>query len=200
VAFSTPPLWPVPPQGWEPGPDWRPDPCWPAAPADWVFWSDAPNTDGGAAQAIPKPVAEAHTSALTVAADPSTEALQALSVDSGSAAKPRVLGHLPLADTVHRTRDRMSTLVAAANRVVNPIRVLYGATAVAGLTLFGWMFTTLRFNPEWNFDGWMWRGVWPVLALVCGLVLGVAGIAGTRRWDHRRWVRHRIARREVATP
>src|SRR4051812_13489249 len=37
--FLVPPGWPTPPPGWVPPPDWKPDPTWPAAPSDWVWWS-----------------------------------------------------------------------------------------------------------------------------------------------------------------
>ncbi|WP_329260778.1 DUF4041 domain-containing protein [Actinoallomurus sp. NBC_01490] len=58
--FNSPPGWPVPPAGWEPPAGWQPDPAWPAAPADWQFWIEAPQTPdlrdpGSGSAAVPSP-------------------------------------------------------------------------------------------------------------------------------------------------
>lgn len=38
--FNPPPGWPLPPLGWQPGPNWQPDPSWPMPPVGWSFWID----------------------------------------------------------------------------------------------------------------------------------------------------------------
>ncbi len=80
--------------------------------------------------------------------------------------------------------------------MVNPPRALYAAAAVAGTALFLWMFILVRFSSEWTFGGWMWRGVWPVLAMCVGLVVAVAGAARARRWNYTRWTRRHRASTE----
>lgn len=74
--------------------------------------------------------------------------------------------------------------------------MLYGAAALVGAVLFGWLFVTLRFTPAWTYDGWMWRGAWPVLAMLAGLALVTAGVLGVLRWNHARWAHRRIRRHE----
>jgi hypothetical protein len=40
MKFSSPPGWPVPPEGWSPPAGWQPQPDWPPAPEGWSFWTD----------------------------------------------------------------------------------------------------------------------------------------------------------------
>jgi hypothetical protein len=60
-------------------------------------------------------------------------------------------------------------------------------TAV-GAALFGWVFVAIRFSEQWNYGGWMWRGFWPVVAMMAGLGLILVGAAGIWRWGSERWV------------
>lgn len=83
---------------------------------------------------------------------------------------------------------------AAANvaRVmVNPPRVLYAAAAAAGAALFLWMFILVRFTSEWTLSGWMWRGMWPVLAMCVGLTVAISGTLRARWWSYSRWTQRR---------
>jgi len=76
-------------------------------------------------------------------------------------------------------------------RRVNPIRFAYIVAAAAGLALFLWIFITLRFNEEWIYVGWDWRGPLPLAAMGAGVALMVVGIAGARRWKYVRWQHRR---------
>jgi hypothetical protein len=76
---------------------------------------------------------------------------------------------------------------------VNPIRLGYGLTAVVGGALFGWFFALLRLSPNWIYEGWLWGGAMPVVAMFVGVAIGIVGAVGVRRWDHARWLRWRAA-------
>lgn len=71
--------------------------------------------------------------------------------------------------------------------MVNPPRALYASSAVASVALFLWMFLLVRFSSEWTFGGWMWRGMWPVVAMCVALLVAVAGAARARWWNYARW-------------
>lgn len=86
--------------------------------------------------------------------------------------------------------NRLRAAVEALDGVVNPARAGYAIAAVTGLSMFGWLFTTLRFTPQWTGDGWLWQGFWPVLTMLAGLLIGLVGVVGVRRWDKARWQRH----------
>lgn len=83
-------------------------------------------------------------------------------------------------------------------RVVNPMRLGYAAMTMFGIALFAWMFVDIRLTDQWNYEGWMWRGAWPVAAMLAGLALVAVGSTGAHRWSSARWVRSRHLRRAAA--
>jgi Domain of unknown function (DUF4190)/Septum formation len=69
--FNPAPGWPVPPEGFEPGPGWVPDAAWPPMPDGWPLWVDedgepAPPPPAFTYVGVPPP-AERQTSKLAIA-------------------------------------------------------------------------------------------------------------------------------------
>lgn len=149
-----------------------------------------PEGDPTATQEMPVPVAES---------------VEPLGDRHRDTVRPSVLGFFaPPRNMLRRTNAGLSQVstkwqraVAAVGRLVNPIRLGYAAATVAGVMLFGWLFSTLRFTTQWNYGGWLWQGIWPVAAMLAGLVIGLTGIIGVHRWDHARWRRRREGSRRV---
>ena len=94
-------------------------------------------------------------------------------------------------------RSRSRRVATVLVRLVNPIRVGYGCAGLIGAVVFGWLFVALRFDAQWNYEGWLWRGVFPLLVMLVGLTAGVIGAIGVRRWDYGRWQQRGAADRHV---
>jgi len=84
-------------------------------------------------------------------------------------------------------RGRLRATVETLANVANPARAGYAIAALTGLSMFGFLFVALRFTPQWTGDGWLWQGLWPLLAMLAGLLIGIVGVIGVRRWDNARW-------------
>lgn len=174
MPFHSPPNWPAPPAGWQPGPDWSPSPSWPPAPAGWVFWSDdaSPGT-----QSTPPEVRGD--------VDGRSESAASISTDGLRDSKATIFQRFSAWSARPYRADGRPRWMAV--RVVNPMRVAYGMAAVGGFVLFVWQFVEVRFGGAWNEQGWLWRGVWPVVVMLIGLAVGLAGVGGVRRWNSVRW-------------
>lgn len=184
MPFNVPPNWPAPPHGWEPDRSWRPDPSWPPAPQGWQFWTEDTTVD----QSVWTP--DLHTPAPPITVQINgirNAAAESLSPARGLIATARQRGTYAARRVAHTT-----------TRFLNPIRLLLIAIAVAGLYLFIRVFVALRFTPRWNYEGWMWHGMWPLLGMFAGIVAAVIGAAGARRWDHGRWTARKLSRRSAA--
>ncbi len=170
MPFRSPPNWPVPPAGWQPGPDWSPDPSWPPAPDGWVFWSDdiSPDirsTTPEARRRLDGPSASGAATSADRLRDAKTASFQRFSVGPAL------------------TDGRLRWMAVR----VNPMRVAYAMAAVGGFALFVWQFVEVRFGGAWNEQGWLWRGLWPVVVMLIGLGAGLLGVGGVRRWNSVKW-------------
>ncbi|WP_286171777.1 hypothetical protein [Mycobacterium sp. BK086] len=203
MPFHSPPNWPKPPPGWVPGPDWTPDPSWPPPPPGWVFWTtSAPPSAIPPSTLRPAAITPPKAPATPRSVDkPRSIGFPSASTPSTPVAPPRKPGiTAPAQLSTAPVRNLIARLAALWRRgtevlivYVNPIRLGYALTAAVGVALFGWFFALLRLSPNWIFEGWLWGGVMPVVAMFVGVAVGIVGAVGVRRWDHARWLRWRAA-------
>jgi hypothetical protein len=193
MRFNPPPNWPTPSPGWEPGPDWSPDPSWPPAPPGWQFWMSGSLDEPKQPPAMSKPTQTQQAVGATLPV-----------LDAMGSAKRRLTTFIRLRETgdtgsspggaktrglVARVRLGAAPVRDRLVRIVNPIRAASAAAAVCGLLVLVWNFAAIRFDEQWNYAGWGWRGVLPVLAMLAGAIVAAVGGIAVRHWDFQRWTR-----------